>query len=91
MISEIDAIRTALEIVKVLHKNKIPIASMQAVFDKARKFVENNTLPPNPESFYEWDELISHETAIRGFLADKSNGGTRSRIVFTEYGKQNNI
>lgn len=40
--------KTALEIVRVLHQNEIPIASIQSVFQEATRLAAIRTVPYSP-------------------------------------------
>ena len=60
--------KAALEIVQVLHKNKIPMASMQFVFQEAERIATIRTVPYNPslDEIQEADTygIIDNRTAI---------------------------
>ena len=44
-----DIRKAAIEVVRVLHENKIPIALAQSVFKEAMELIERNTVPYSPE------------------------------------------
>lgn len=52
----IDTRKAALEIVAVLHKNKIPIDLVQPVFCDAMKLINHHTIPYKPFEDGEGDE-----------------------------------
>lgn len=44
-----DIRKAAIEVVRVLHENKIPIALAQSVFKEAMELIERNTVPYSPD------------------------------------------
>ena len=46
---DIDMNPAIREIVEVLHKHKIPISLVRFLFDEARKYIEDITIPANPK------------------------------------------
>lgn len=44
-----DIRKAAIEVVRVLHENKIPIVLAQSVFKEAMELVERNTIPYSPD------------------------------------------
>lgn len=44
-----DIRKAAIEVVRVLHENKIPIVLAQSVFKGAMELVERNTIPYSPD------------------------------------------
>lgn len=44
-----DIRKAAIEVVRVLHENKIPIALAQSVFKEAMGLIERNTIPYSPD------------------------------------------
>ena len=44
-----DIRKAAIEVVRVLHENKIPIVLAQSVFKEAMELVERNTMPYSPD------------------------------------------
>lgn len=44
----VDLEKATDELIEVFHHNKIPVALMRPVFDKAMKKVEERTIPYNP-------------------------------------------
>lgn len=86
MISEIDREKAALQIVDVLHKNKIPIADIQSVFDGATKLINAQAFPPDPRVFQEWEDLIG-----RQFVGNKSNSAPGERFFLSGHGEKDNI
>jgi hypothetical protein len=44
-----DIRKAAIEVVRVLHENKIPIVLAQSVFKEAMDLVERNTIPYSPD------------------------------------------
>lgn len=44
-----DIRKAAIEVVRVLHENKIPIALAQSVFKEAMELIERNTIPYSPD------------------------------------------
>ena len=57
--------KAALEIVQVLHKNEIPMASMQFVFQEAERVATIRTVPYNP-SFDEIQEAANCDITVNG-------------------------
>ena len=43
-----DIRKAAIEVVRVLHENKIPIVLAQSVFKEAMELIERNTIPYSP-------------------------------------------
>lgn len=43
-----DIRKVAIEVVQVLHENKIPIVLAQSVFKEAMELIERNTIPYSP-------------------------------------------
>lgn len=44
-----DIRKAAIEVVQVLHENKIPIVLAQSVFKEAMELIERNTIPYSPK------------------------------------------
>ena len=78
MVSEIDREKAALQIVDVLHKNKIPIANIQSVFDGAMKLINAQSFPPDPRIFQEWNDLIE-----RRFVRNESDDAPGEKFFFS--------
>lgn len=50
-----DIRKAAIEVVRVLHENKIPIVLAQSVFKEAMELIERNTIPYSPKAFSTMD------------------------------------
>lgn len=46
-----DIRKAGIEVVRVLHENKIPIVLAQSVFKEAMELIERNTIPYRPKDF----------------------------------------
>lgn len=46
-----DIRKVAIEVVRVLHENKIPIVLAQLVFKETMELIERNTIPYSPKAF----------------------------------------
>ena len=70
MLEKLDPRPAAIEIVEILHKNKIPIAFIQSVFNLVVEEINQHTIPYNPnlEKIYDFptSETISKATAPNG-------------------------
>ena len=54
-----DIRKVAIEVVRVLHENKIPIVLAQSVFKEAMELIERNTIPYSPKAFSTMDSATS--------------------------------
>lgn len=59
----VDLEKATDELIEVFHKNKIPVALMRPVFDRAMKKVEERTIPYNPKCDSIADLAISDMTS----------------------------
>lgn len=46
-----DIRKVSIEVVRVLHENKIPIVLAQSVFKETMELIERNTIPYSPKAF----------------------------------------
>lgn len=57
-----DIRKAAIEVVRVLHENKIPIVLAQSVFKEAMELIERNTIPYSPKDLSTMDSATLETT-----------------------------